>query len=224
MDAPLLAVGVVHAVPFAWVAARGALAVRGFLRPTTECWVDPWPAEEVPAFRKIVFDLVARGFTRLGVKFEQAAGMPAVGSFVLVSADGRTFANVFGSLRDERTGEDLPRFYYFTIFTDGTMVLTWAGANPHESEPGLQQITAGHHDAARALALHDAAITPLLAEGRTPVPPTVEARIEATHAYYRAPKPRAFLRSVALRGLRNSALYASAIAGSYVLLSFALRP
>lgn len=212
----MIAVAGVHAIPLFVVMARAASAARVALRPRTNCWMDPWPEKDPDDARKIVFDLSALGFRRLGIKFEQSSKGP-IAELSFVSEDGHVFASAFGAMH-KPDGEVVPLFYFFTAFEDDTLVLTWPGNHPREGDEKRIERSAGHHDPARMLQQHRELIAPSLASGRRPVPPTPAGRIDATHAYYRSPRPRATLARIAWDRVRANVLWAMAIASSFALL------
>lgn len=137
----------------------------------------------------LIAELRRLGFQALGVKVERMPLRPSVRERSFVASDRRCYASVAGSaLRS--------RLYYYTPFPDGGLVLTSNGAFPRIASASVAQRSHAGAGVEQLLELHHQALAGLGRRGE--VVPTPEARVAATHVYYRTPEVRRLLRRTGL--------------------------
>jgi hypothetical protein len=145
---------------------------------------------------QLVDRIIALGFEPLGVKVEYFPLWGSVSSLALASPKARAFASI--GVR----GQSVRVLYYYTVFTDGALVLTADGLfQPLEQDDYVISVIPATSPR-ELLDIHHEQLDRLIDNGHNPLEDySQEARLAATDLFYAAAPSRRRLRVVGLQCL-----------------------
>lgn len=154
------------------------------LWPSPRCWFDknfdrPVTSKKQETMRQLEEQIEGLGFRRLGIKVEKRLWLRATRLMDFASVQSRSFASIY-------VQKDKIKYYFFTPFSGGQMVLT---ANhvllPATSGETLISSVPGPPN--ELLSLHQDRVQSLCAKGFDPYKEyTKETRLKATEQYYKS--------------------------------------
>ena len=146
--------------------------------------------------QKLISELKANNFEYIGIKVEKPLlWRPLVEEVSLRSIEAQTFASIFINKRKAR-------YYFFTPFTEGQIVLTTNSSFPIVNNDEIIQSRVALDEPKQVLTIHRNCVDLFIEKGHTPFKEyTKQTRIDATNMYYGSNFVRKHMRTLGVISL-----------------------